>query len=133
MVVVGFFIDGIDKKARQDTVFGKLGKHMITQKICFHNDTDHNIIFSKSLDRMRAVGVDQKNLVFHKSNRFPVDYLRTLTRVDIVDFDIRMDMFWDRVEARIFFDGDFWQCCMDTWGVKRCRMWSAERICVCNV
>ena len=62
--MVGLFCKCIDEKTGKYTVFGKLGKHTVTEKFFSNQHADHNIIFAQSVNRMRAVCVNQEHLIF---------------------------------------------------------------------
>ena len=104
--MVCLFVDGIDEKMRQNAVLGKLGENMTPQIFLLDDQTDHDVIFTERRDGVRAVGVDQKHLVFLKGNGSAVDHLGTGPGIDIVDFYIGMNMFRYRVEPGIPFDCD---------------------------
>ena len=53
---------------------------------------------------MRAVGINQKYLIFFQKDRFSVYVLRTGTGINIIDFDMGMDMLRNRIESGISFD-----------------------------
>ena len=104
VVMVCLLCQRVDKKTGEYTVFGKLGKHTVTEKFFSDQHTDHDIIFAQSVNRMRAVGINQKYLIFFQKDRFSVYVLRTGTGINIIDFDMGMDMLRNRIESGISFD-----------------------------
>ena len=104
MIMVSLLIDRIDEKAGEHTVIRELIKHMLTQKIGFWNDTDHDIILSKRSNRVRTVCVDQENLVLLQSDRMSVNNLWAAPGIDIVDFNVGMDMLRNCAETGILLD-----------------------------
>ena len=102
--MVSLLIDRIDEKAGEHTVIRELIKHMLTQEIGFWNDTDHDIILSKRSNRVWTVCVDQENLVLLQRDRVSVNNLWTATGINIVDFNVGMDMFRNCVETGILLD-----------------------------
>lgn len=71
---------------------------MISEKAFLYQNADHNIIFTERFNGMRAVGVDQKYLIFLQNHRFSINVLRTFAGIYIVDLNVRMDMFRNRIE-----------------------------------
>lgn len=54
VVVVCLLCQRVDKKTGEYTVFGKLGKHTVTEKFFSDQHTDHDIIFAQSVNRMEG-------------------------------------------------------------------------------
>ena len=53
---------------------------------------------------MRAVCVNQENLVLLQSDRVSVNNLRAASGIDIVNLNVGMDMFWNCTEAGILLN-----------------------------
>lgn len=102
--MIRLLVDRIDEEAREYTVFGKLAEHMLPQEICLRDDADHDIIFSEWCNRVWTIGINQENLVFLQSDGSSINNLRTAAGINIIDFNVGMDMFRNSTESGILFD-----------------------------
>ncbi|MNE71756.1 hypothetical protein D3C80_1676550 [compost metagenome] len=80
-----------------DEIGNDPGRRQPAQKTCGeeglqHNEVDDDIVLGRFENGMRHVGVEHTQIALPQGDVFAVDNLLALAGVDVIDFDVVMDM-----------------------------------------